>query len=96
MYFPNMLHEISRNRFEIDHGRNIMDRLVRNDQQAYYAFKIYDMDNDGYISMSDLYDTLRCLTREELTKEEINLVVQKVRSRLPSINDWSLSIVIVF
>ena len=30
-----------------------------NDQKAYYAFKIYDMDNDGYISMSDLYDTLR-------------------------------------
>ena len=28
--------------------------------------------------MSDLYETLRCLTREELTKEEINLVVQKV------------------
>ena len=30
-----------------------------NDVKAYYAFKIYDMDNDGYISMSDLYDTLR-------------------------------------
>ena len=30
-----------------------------NDEKAYYAFKIYDMDNDGYISMSDLYDTLR-------------------------------------
>ena len=30
------------------------------------------------ISMSDLNDTLRCLTREELSKEEINLVVQKV------------------
>ena len=32
---------------------------VFNDEKAYYAFKIYDMDNDGYISMSDLYDTLR-------------------------------------
>ena len=37
-----------------------------------------DMDNDGFINMTDLYNTLRCLTREELTKEEINLVVQKV------------------
>ena len=36
------------------------------------------MDNDGFINMTDLYNTLRCLTREELTKEEINLVVQKV------------------
>ena len=53
-----MLHEISRNRFEIDHGRTFEGRPVKNDQQAYYAFKIYDMDNDGYISMSDLYDTL--------------------------------------
>lgn len=37
------------------------------------------MDNDGFINMTDLYNTLRCLTREELTKEEINLVVQKVK-----------------
>merc|ERR1712062_26030 len=53
---------------------NVFSEHAPRDLKAYYAFKIYDMDNDGYISMSDLNDTLRCLTREELSKEEINLV----------------------
>ena len=49
------------------------------------------MDNDGYISMDDLYNTLRCLTREELTKEENNLVVQKVLEESEMDDDCQIS-----
>jgi len=38
---------------------NVFSEHAPRDLKAYYAFKIYDMDNDGYISMSDLNDTLR-------------------------------------
>ncbi|CAG5112370.1 Oidioi.mRNA.OKI2018_I69.chr2.g6591.t1.cds [Oikopleura dioica] len=70
---------------------NVFSEHAPRDLKAFYAFKIYDMDNDGYISMDDLYNTLRCLTREELTKEEINLVVQKVLEESEMDDDCQIS-----
>ncbi|CAE1156223.1 CIB2 [Acanthosepion pharaonis] len=43
-----------------------------------YAFKIYDFDEDKELGRNDLHKTLRCLSRNELTEEEMSFVVNKV------------------
>ncbi|GAB1599464.1 calcium and integrin-binding family member 2-like [Argonauta hians] len=46
--------------------------------KASYAFKIYDFDNDDSLGKSDLDQTLRHLTRNELTDSEREIIVTKV------------------
>uniref|UniRef100_UPI00358E3B73 calcium and integrin-binding family member 3-like n=1 Tax=Myxine glutinosa TaxID=7769 RepID=UPI00358E3B73 len=57
-----------------------------------YAFKIYDFDGDGTIGREDLEKTLRRLTREELTSQEIMLVVNKVLEEADLDDDGKLSV----
>ncbi|XP_014775000.1 calcium and integrin-binding family member 2 [Octopus bimaculoides] len=46
--------------------------------KASYAFKIYDFDNDKSLGKTDLDKTLECLTRNELTEKEREIIVNKV------------------
>ena len=39
---------------------------------------ILDFDGDNFLNKTDLERTLRCLTRNELTAEEVAFVVEKV------------------
>ena len=39
---------------------------------------ISDFDSDSFLNRIDLERTLRCLTRSELTQEEVSFVVEKV------------------
>uniref|UniRef100_A0A915JY70 EF-hand domain-containing protein n=1 Tax=Romanomermis culicivorax TaxID=13658 RepID=A0A915JY70_ROMCU len=43
-----------------------------------YAFRIYDFDMDDKIGKEDLEKTLRCLTREELSQEEVDFIIERV------------------
>ncbi|KAI6202994.1 Calcium and integrin-binding family member 2 [Aphelenchoides besseyi] len=43
-----------------------------------YAFKIYDYDNDDQLGHDDLSKTIRCLTRDELSDEEVEFIIERI------------------
>ncbi|XP_040301506.1 calcium and integrin-binding family member 3 isoform X2 [Herpailurus yagouaroundi] len=49
---------------------SVMSEMAPRDLKAYYAFKIYDFNDDGYICAWDLEQTVTKLTRGELSAEE--------------------------
>lgn len=60
-----------------------------------YAFKIYDFDGDNFLSTMDIEKTIKCLTRNELTDEEVSFIVGKVMQEA-AINDDNLLSYIAF
>ncbi|KAG7456550.1 hypothetical protein MATL_G00237000 [Megalops atlanticus] len=71
---------------------SVLSEMAPRDLKAYYAFKIYDFNNDGYICTSDLEKTLNKLTRNELTEEEVRMVCEKVIDEADLDNDGRLSL----
>ncbi|XP_002730829.1 calcium and integrin-binding family member 2-like [Saccoglossus kowalevskii] len=61
------------------------------DLKAYYAFLIYDFDNDKYLGPYDLEQTLKCICRDELKQEEINVIVKQVLIEADVDQDGKLS-----
>ncbi|XP_063699593.1 calcium and integrin-binding family member 2 [Culicoides brevitarsis] len=57
---------------------SVFSEQAPRDIKVFYAFKIYDFDNDGFISTDDLKASLVCLTRNELTCEEHQQIAEKV------------------
>ncbi|XP_042575004.1 calcium and integrin-binding family member 3-like isoform X2 [Cyprinus carpio] len=59
---------------------SVLSEMAPRDLKAYYAFKIYDFNNDDFICKSDLNlgKTLNKLTRNELTEDEVRMVCEKV------------------
>uniref|UniRef100_A0AC35TIP3 Calcium and integrin-binding family member 2 n=1 Tax=Rhabditophanes sp. KR3021 TaxID=114890 RepID=A0AC35TIP3_9BILA len=43
-----------------------------------YAFKIYDFDNDEQIGHDDLSKMIRALTRDELSDEEVEFIIERI------------------
>ncbi|KAH7666430.1 calcium and integrin binding family member 2 [Aphelenchoides avenae] len=43
-----------------------------------YAFRIYDFDGDDYLGHDDLSRMIRCLTRDELTDEEVEFIIERI------------------
>uniref|UniRef100_A0A5S6QEW8 EF-hand domain-containing protein n=1 Tax=Trichuris muris TaxID=70415 RepID=A0A5S6QEW8_TRIMR len=48
------------------------------DLKLNYAFRIYDFDQDGMIGHDDLEKAIRCMTREELTEEEVEFIINRI------------------
>uniref|UniRef100_U3IN16 Calcium and integrin binding family member 3 n=2 Tax=Anatidae TaxID=8830 RepID=U3IN16_ANAPP len=71
---------------------SVLSEMAPRDLKAYYAFKIYDFNNDDYICKSDLEKTVNKLTRNELTPEEVRLVCEKVIYEADLDNDGKLSL----
>ncbi|XP_014115803.1 PREDICTED: calcium and integrin-binding family member 3 isoform X2 [Pseudopodoces humilis] len=71
---------------------SVLSEMAPRDLKAYYAFKIYDFNNDDYICKSDLEKTVNKLTRNELTPEEVSLVCEKVIYEADGDNDGKLSL----
>ncbi|XP_051666503.1 calcium and integrin-binding family member 3 isoform X1 [Manacus candei] len=71
---------------------SVLSEMAPRDLKAYYAFKIYDFNNDDYICKSDLEKTVNKLTRNELTPEEVSLVCEKVIYEADVDNDGKLSL----
>ncbi|MBN3309717.1 CIB3 protein, partial [Amia calva] len=71
---------------------SVLSEMAPRDLKAYYAFKIYDFNNDDFICKSDLEKTLNKLTRNELTPEEVRLVCEKVIDEADLDNDGRLSL----
>lgn len=57
---------------------SVFSEAAPRDIKCIYAFKIYDFDGDNFLDDLDLQNTLRCLTRNELTEDEIAFIVEKV------------------
>uniref|UniRef100_A0A0K0F9D4 Calcium and integrin-binding protein 1 (inferred by orthology to a human protein) n=2 Tax=Strongyloides TaxID=6247 RepID=A0A0K0F9D4_STRVS len=43
-----------------------------------YAFRIYDFDGDDQIGHDDLSKMIRCLTRDELSDEEVEFIIERI------------------
>ncbi|ELK26688.1 Calcium and integrin-binding family member 3 [Myotis davidii] len=77
---------------------SVMSEMAPRDLKAYYAFKIYgvcragDFNNDDYICMWDLEQTVTKLTRGELSAEEVSLVCEKVLDEADGDHDGRLSL----
>uniref|UniRef100_A0A8C9R6J8 Calcium and integrin binding family member 3 n=1 Tax=Scleropages formosus TaxID=113540 RepID=A0A8C9R6J8_SCLFO len=71
---------------------SVLSEMAPRDLKAYYAFKIYDFNNDDYICKADLEKTLNKLTRSELTAEEVRMVCEKVMDEADLDNDGRLSL----
>jgi len=63
------------------------------DVKIAYAFKIYDFDEDNHIGTSDLEKTIRCLTKDSMTREEIDLIINKVLEETDLDDDQMLSFI---
>ncbi|TSP09073.1 Calcium and integrin-binding family member 3 [Bagarius yarrelli] len=71
---------------------SVLSEMAPRDLKAYYAFKIYDFNNDDFICKSDLEKTLNKLTRNELTEDEVSMVCEKVLDEADMDNDGRLSL----
>ncbi|TKS79499.1 Calcium and integrin-binding family member 3 [Collichthys lucidus] len=71
---------------------SVLSEMAPRDLKAYYAFKIYDFNNDDFICKSDLEKTLNKLTRNELTEDEVGMVCEKVIDEADLDNDGRLSL----
>ena len=57
---------------------NFLDENTSKMQKMYYAFKIFDCDNDGAISGPDIVDCLSRITENALTRQETTNVFKNV------------------
>uniref|UniRef100_A0AAA9TDG0 Calcium and integrin binding family member 3 n=2 Tax=Bos TaxID=9903 RepID=A0AAA9TDG0_BOVIN len=71
---------------------SVMSEMAPRDLKAYYAFKIYDFNNDDYICAWDLEQTVTKLTRGELSTEEVSLICEKVLDEADGDHDGRLSL----
>ncbi|XP_061168866.1 mesenchyme-specific cell surface glycoprotein-like [Saccostrea echinata] len=70
---------------------SVLSEVAPRELKAVYAFKIYDFDGDNYLGKEDLQSTLKCLTRNELSEEELDFVVEKVLEETDLDDDGKLS-----
>nr|CAD7393214.1 unnamed protein product [Timema cristinae] len=70
---------------------SVFSEQAPRDIKVFYAFKIYDFDEDELLGPSDLEQTLRLLTRNELTPEEVTQACEKVVEESDVDGDGKLS-----
>ncbi|XP_075215038.1 calcium and integrin binding family member 2 [Lycorma delicatula] len=70
---------------------SVFSEQAPRDIKVFYAFRIYDFDNDQYIGMGDLEVALRLLTHNELTPEEVAQVCEKAIEEADVDGDGKLS-----
>ncbi|KAM7285962.1 calcium and integrin-binding family member 3 [Ixodes scapularis] len=61
------------------------------DVKVFYAFRIYDYDEDQMLGPSDIEKATVALTRNQLTPEEVQIVVEKVLEEADMDDDGKLS-----
>ncbi|KAK4872270.1 hypothetical protein RN001_016394 [Aquatica leii] len=70
---------------------SVFSEQAPRDIKVFYAFCIYDFDGDQHVGPEDLHQTLRLLTRQELTAEEMQQIVEKVIEEADVDGDGKLS-----
>lgn len=57
---------------------SVFSEQAPRDLKVFYAFKIYDFDQDGVLGLNDLERTCRQLVQDDLNVDEVTTVCQKV------------------
>jgi Ca2+-binding EF-hand superfamily protein len=70
---------------------SVFSEAAPREVKAFYAFKIYDFDQDNFLGVHDLAHTVTSITRNELTNEEIEFICGKVLEEADLDNDGKLS-----
>ncbi|KAK2575169.1 hypothetical protein KPH14_002571 [Odynerus spinipes] len=70
---------------------SVFSEQAPRDLKVFYAFKIYDFDEDGVLSVDDLERTCRQLVQGGLTTEEVATVCRKVLEESDIDGDGALS-----
>ncbi|KAJ7365017.1 Calcium and integrin-binding member 2 [Desmophyllum pertusum] len=70
---------------------SVLSESAPRELKAKYAFKIFDFDQDEYLSKEDLKQTLRAITANELTDEEMVFVTDKLLEEADLDEDGFLS-----
>ncbi|KAL2723935.1 calcium and integrin-binding family member 3-like isoform X1 [Vespula squamosa] len=70
---------------------SVFSEQAPRDLKVFYAFKIYDFDEDGVLGIGDLERTCRQLVQGGLTSEEVYTVCQKVLEESDIDGDGALS-----
>ncbi|KAF7391759.1 calcium and integrin-binding family member 3-like isoform X1 [Vespula maculifrons] len=70
---------------------SVFSEQAPRDLKVFYAFKIYDFDEDGVLGIGDLERTCRQLVQDGLTSEEVYTVCQKVLEESDIDGDGALS-----
>lgn len=60
------------------HMLSVFNEQTSRDVKLFYAFKIYDYNDDQLIGVEDIEQTVIAITRGELSQEEIAIVCDKV------------------
>ncbi|KAI9136069.1 calcium and integrin binding 1 [Paraphysoderma sedebokerense] len=63
------------------------------DVKSFYAFQIYDFNNDDYIDGQDMYDMVKLQVGDELSEDEIRTIVTKMVEETDIDGDGRLSYV---
>jgi calcium and integrin-binding protein 1 len=72
---------------------SVLSEEATRDVKTFYAFKIYDWDDDGYLTEGDVRKTVECLVGNELSKAEIDIAVRQVFEEADLSGDKQLSFV---
>ncbi|KAJ1921580.1 Calcineurin subunit B [Mycoemilia scoparia] len=62
---------------EFIHGLSIFSGKCSKEEKIRFAFKIYDMDRDGYISNGELYMVMKNMVGNNLTPVQLQQIVDK-------------------
>ncbi|XP_004526480.1 calcium and integrin-binding family member 2 [Ceratitis capitata] len=70
---------------------SVFSEQAPRDIKVFYAFKIYDFDQDGFIGHGDLMSCLTTMTKNELSPEEHQQIADKVMEEADVDGDGKLS-----
>ncbi|XP_030756516.1 calcium and integrin-binding family member 2 [Sitophilus oryzae] len=70
---------------------SVFSESAPRDIKVFYAFRIYDFDNDNFVGPTDIDTALILLTRQELTVEERRQITEKVIEESDVDGDGKLS-----
>ncbi|ENN74349.1 hypothetical protein D910_01997 [Dendroctonus ponderosae] len=70
---------------------SVFSEAAPRDIKVFYAFRIYDFDNDQFVGPADIDTALTLLTKQELTVEERQQITEKVIEESDVDGDGKLS-----
>ena len=77
--------------FEFVHGLNSLSAGASNEEKLRFAFQIYDMNNDGYISNGELFTVLKMMVGNNLTDVQLQQLVDRTIIKGDTDHDGMLS-----
>ena len=77
--------------FEFVHGLNSLSAGASSEEKLRFAFQIYDMNNDGFISNGELFTVLKMMVGANLTDVQLQQLVDRTIIKGDADHDGMLS-----